>query len=105
MKELVILLLICVNVSAFLSTSHDVISMTSLKNSNMVEKPIVVPEIDDKLKFNIGKFAFSLLPLTPESQGRRKTLLKEVVKGKIWTLDQIQGIINVNGKFTIIKLF
>lgn len=51
-----------------------------------------------KLVFGLGKLAFSLLPLTPESVGRRKTIFTEVVKDSVWTLDQIQGIINVNGK-------
>ena len=51
-----------------------------------------------KQQFNLGKIAFSLVPLSPESVGRRKTILKEIVPGRIWTLDQVQGIINVNGK-------
>lgn len=61
---------------------------------------------DNKLQFNLGKFAFSLIPLSPESVGRRKTLLTEVVKGNMWTLEQIQGIINVNVpvRCTVIKL-
>jgi hypothetical protein len=50
------------------------------------------------MKFNLGGLAFSGLQLSPESIGRRKTILKEVVKGKVWTLDQMQGIINVNGE-------
>ena len=50
-----------------------------------------------KLQFGLGKIAFSLVPLSPESVGRRKTLLTEVVKDSVWTLDQIQGVINVNG--------
>lgn len=58
--------------------------------------PISVPKSDSKYEFGLGKIAFSLLPLTPESAGRRKTLLKEIVKDQIWTLDQLQGIINVN---------
>jgi len=49
------------------------------------------------LKFDLGRIAFSLLPLSPESIGRRKTILTEVVKDEVWTLDQLQGIINVNG--------
>jgi hypothetical protein len=53
---------------------------------------------DPRLQYNLGRIAFSGLTLAPEAIGRRKTLLKEIVKGKIWTLDQIQGIINVNGK-------
>ena len=45
-------------------------------------------------EWNLGKFAFSLLPLAPGV--RRKTLWCEVVKGKIWTADQVQGVVNVN---------
>ena len=59
---------------------------------------ISMPEFSSNYKFDLGKIAFSLIPLSPESLGRRKTLLKEIVKDKIWTLDQLQGIINVNGK-------
>lgn len=59
----------------------------------------VLPSLpyDRKLSFDLGKVAFSLVPLSPETVGRRKTLLTEIVKDSIWTLDQIQGIVNVNG--------
>lgn len=53
----------------------------------------IVPKNDNKLKFGLGSIAFSLLPLTPESVGRRKTLMTEVIKDKIYTLDQVQGYI------------
>lgn len=56
----------------------------------------ITPKPSTKTSFPLGRFAFSLLPLHPESVGRRKTLYKEVVKNQIWTLDQVQGIINVN---------
>lgn len=71
-----------------------------------VSNNIRVPPKDRSLEFGLGKFAFSLLPLSPESSGRRKTLLTEVVPNTIWTLDQLQGIINVNVpvRCTIIKL-
>eukprot|EP01041_Mallomonas_annulata_P011182 gene11182-23362_t len=64
------------------------------------------PEFDESLTFGLGNIAFSLLPLSPESTGRRKTIFTEIVKDKMWTLDQIQGIINVNVpvRSTIIKL-
>ena len=52
---------------------------------------------DAATQFSLGKIAFSLVPLSPESVGRRKTILTEVVPDKIWTLDQLQGVINVNG--------
>jgi hypothetical protein len=51
---------------------------------------ITVPASDPKLSFGfLGKIAFSLLPLSPESAGRRKTIFKEVVPGKVWTMDQV----------------
>ena len=72
---------------------------SALNNAYATSKPkpqLITPKTDKTLQFPLGKIAFSLIPLTPESVGRRKTLLVEVVKGKIWTLDQLQGIINVN---------
>jgi hypothetical protein len=67
---------------------------------------IVVPKRDPRLVFPLGNFGFSLLPLSPESTGRRKTLLKTIVPQQVWTLDQVQGIINVNVpvRCTVIKL-
>ena len=53
-----------------------------------------MPQKTAETEWNLGKFAFSLLPLAPGA--RRKTLFKEVVKGKIWTADQVQGVVNVN---------
>ena len=67
---------------------------------------VQVPEKSNRYKFALGKLAFSGLPLSPESVDRRKTLLTEVVKDTIWTLDQVQGIINVNVpvRCTVVKL-
>jgi len=64
------------------------------------------PEKSSSTQFGLGNIAFSLLPLSPESVGRRKTLITEVVPGKVYTLDQRQGIINVDVpvRCTIIKL-
>ena len=66
----------------------------------------VAPTKDRRLQYSLGKIAFSLLPLSPEATGRRKTLLTEVVRNSVWTLDQVQGIINVNVpvRSTVIKL-
>ena len=48
--------------------------------ANKLRKQIIpVPAKDAKLQFNLGKFAFSLLPLSPESVGRRKTIITSVV--------------------------
>ena len=67
---------------------------------------ITIPDRDPRLEFNLGKIAFSLLPFSPESMGRRKTILTEIVANQVWTLDQLQGVINVNVpvRSTIIKL-
>ena len=50
--------------------------------------------MSDDHKWDLGKVAFSLLPLA--AGDRRRTLFEEIVRDRIWTLDQIQGIINVN---------
>jgi len=67
---------------------------------------MVTDEKRKDVQWGLGRVAFSLLPLSPESVGRRKTLLTEVVPGRVWTLDQLQGIINVNVpvRATVIKL-
>jgi hypothetical protein len=49
------------------------------------------------MSFGLGRIAFSLIQLTPETANRRKTILTEVIPGRIWTLDQLQGLFNVNG--------
>ena len=43
----------------------------------------------------LGKVAFSLLPLSG-TYTRRATVVEEVVDGSMWTMDQIQGVVNVN---------
>lgn len=60
----------------------------------MTSEAITVPAFEDKYAWPLGSIAFSLLPLAPGR--RRKTILEEVVPSKLWTLDQLQGIINVN---------
>lgn len=57
-------------------------------------REIRLPEFDPRYIWDLSKVAFSLLPLYPSN--RRKTLQEEVVPNTIWTLDQLQGIINVN---------
>lgn len=84
-------------------------SLKPKKSSNSIGDNRGVMEIplkDSRMKFGLGSIAFSLLQLSPEAVGRRKTIFKEIVKNQIWTLDQIQGIINVNVpvRSTIIKL-
>ena len=67
---------------------------------------IMIPIRDPNLTFGLGKIAFSGLALSPESSGRRKTIITEVVQDEVWTLEQVQGIINVNVpvRSTVIKL-
>ena len=50
-------------------------------------KPIVVPPFKEEYEWAAGQVAFSLLPLAPGR--RRRTLITEVVRNTIWTLDQV----------------
>ena len=59
---------------AQVTTRHDM----PLLMSSSLEKP----KENAKLKFDLGKFSFSLLPLSPESVGRRKTIRTEIIPGK-----------------------
>lgn len=67
-------------------------------------RPIELPTSSPNYYWGLNKVAFSLLPLAPGA--RRKTIFEEIVKNEIWTMDQIQGIVNVNVpvRSTIIKL-
>ncbi|KAL3803941.1 hypothetical protein ACHAW5_001718 [Stephanodiscus triporus] len=53
----------------------------------------------------LGKVAFSLLPLSG-TYTRRATVVEEVVDGSMWTMDQIQGVVNVNVpvRMVVVKL-
>lgn len=97
------------------STSRRAQSLTAASKSKAsnsvsnVAKPVTVPpkpSFDRRLQYGLGKIAFSLLPLSPEAVGRRKSLLTEIVPDIMWTIDQVQGIINVNVpvRCTIIRL-
>ena len=52
----------------------------------------------------LNRIAFSLLPLAGAE--RRATVECEVVRGRVWTYDQIQGVlnVNVNVRMTVVKL-
>lgn len=65
---------------------------------------VLLPESNPSYDWDLHKVAFSLLPLSPGR--RRKTIIEEIVPGRIWTLDQVQGIVNVNVpvRSVIIKL-
>ena len=43
----------------------------------------------------LGKVAFSLLPLAGTST-RRATVMEAPIENIMWTLDQVQGVVNVN---------
>lgn len=55
---------------------------------------IKMPVSTNALYWPLHKVAFSLLPLAPGP--RRKTLMATIVPGKVWSFDQIQGVVNVN---------
>lgn len=62
------------------------------------------PRIGLGESWQLGRIAFSLLPLA--GSDRRKTVETEVVPRKMWTHEQIQGVVNVNVpvRQTVIKL-
>ena len=68
--------------------------ISPIAKEDVAEMPIRLPEYKGDYYWDLGDLAFSLLPLAPGR--RRRTLVQEVVKDTIWTLDQIQGVINVN---------
>ena len=76
---------------------------TSTTTSSVVVLPI--PPQSRYTTWPLGKVAFSLLPLAG-SYTRRATIMEEVVPNTIWTMDQIQGVVNVNVpvRMTVIKL-
>jgi hypothetical protein len=83
-------------------------SSSSSSSSSAVAPPSgavpVVPPATRDTSWRLGGIAFSLLPLAPGA--RRKTIQTEVVRGSVWTHDQIQGVVNVNVpvRETVIKL-
>eukprot|EP00984_Skeletonema_dohrnii_P024705 scaffold13838_cov104-Skeletonema_dohrnii-CCMP3373.AAC.3 len=66
---------------------------------------VPIPPQSRYTSWPLGKVAFSLLPLAG-SYTRRATVMEEVVPNTIWTMDQIQGVVNVNVpvRMTVIKL-
>lgn len=86
------------------STADRILVKVHASSREAAPTSISLPENSPDYEWKLGKVAFSLLPLAPGD--RRRTLIEEIVKGEIWTLDQIQGIINVNVpvRAVIIKL-
>jgi hypothetical protein len=97
MIRIFVLFTIIVSIRAF---SVNPKSKSLNNNIFSIRKPVN----SDDLNWNLGKIAFSLLPLAPGD--RRKTIKEEIVKDTIWTFDQIQGVVNVNVpvRSTIIRL-
>lgn len=53
-----------------------------------------VPPYSKETAWNLGKVAFSFFPMA--ATDRRKTIEAEIVPGRVWTHDQIQGLFNVH---------
>eukprot|EP00986_Skeletonema_menzelii_P009569 scaffold4383_cov145-Skeletonema_menzelii.AAC.8 len=66
---------------------------------------VPIPPQSRATTWPLGKVAFSLLPLAG-SYTRRATIMEEIIPNTIWTMDQVQGVVNVNVpvRMTIIKL-
>jgi len=74
--------------------------------SAVTATPIVPsPPFTKDVSWPLGKVAFSLLPLAGTST-RRATVEECIIPDKIWTHDQIQGVVNVNVpvRQTVVKL-
>lgn len=95
----VLFILLFINISSFPSlafhSSKILFRLSKVSLFSTAQKVPAVEKIHD-LQFPLGRIAFSLLPFSPESAGRRKTLLTTIISDKIWTLDQIQGVLHVN---------
>jgi hypothetical protein len=66
----------------------------ALADASTITPIVPTPPFSRDLNWPLGKVAFSLLPLAGGS--RRATVEECVVPHKIWTHDQLQGIVNVN---------
>ncbi len=66
---------------------------------------VPTPPMTNEVSWPLGKIAFSLLPLAGTSS-RRATVEQCIILEKMWTHDQIQGVVNVNVpvRQTVIKL-
>ena len=66
---------------------------------------VPTPPMTKDVSWPLGKVAFSLLPLAGTST-RRATVQETILPDRIWTHDQIQGVVNVNVpvRQTVVKL-
>lgn len=78
---------------------------TALAATTTTTTVLPIPPQSRYTTWPLGKVAFSLLPLAG-SYTRRATVMEEVIPNTIWTMDQIQGVVNVNVpvRMTVIKL-
>ena len=88
-------------VASGITTSPAIASAATSTTSSAIPIP---PQVR-QTTWPLGKVAFSLLPLAG-SYSRRATVMEELVPGKIWTFDQIQGVVAVNVpvRMVVIKL-
>jgi Domain of unknown function (DUF4336) len=88
------------------SIASNVIGLTlpAIASQELIKPSIPSPKYNPSQSWPLGKVAFSLLPLA--GGNRRATVVEEVVPKTIWTLDQLQGIVNVNVpvRQTVIRL-
>ncbi len=69
--------------------------LTSASINSAAGPLLPTPKPNAALDWPLGKVAFSLLPLTSTSTPR-STLLTTIVPDQLYTLEQLQGIVNVN---------
>mmetsp|Transcript_34849 Transcript_34849/g.35015 ORF Transcript_34849/g.35015 Transcript_34849/m.35015 type:complete len:559 (-) Transcript_34849:195-1871(-) len=91
------------NIPIMTSTAQK--SFAATANTAVVAGIATTPPTTPDLTWPLGKIAFSLLPLAG-SYTRRATVMDTVIPETMWTMDQIQGIVNVNVpvRETIVKL-
>ena len=90
---------------AFPKTALAAASNEAITSSAATTGGLPIPPQTRYTSWPLGKVAFSLLPLAG-SYTRRATVTDEVIKDTIWTMDQIQGVVNVNVpvRMTVIKV-
>ena len=91
-----------------ITTTSFLPSSTLVASATPAAAVIPTPPQTRDITWPLGKVAFSLLPLAG-SYSRRATVIEELVNDRtngIWTLDQIQGVVNVNVpvRMVVIKL-
>ena len=88
-----------------LAAASGITTSPAIASATSTTSMIPIPPQVRSTTWPLGKVAFSLLPLAG-SYSRRATVMEELVPGKIWTFDQIQGVVAVNVpvRMVVIKL-